>query len=233
VVFLDSDDLLAESYVEKQMLTMSRLKSPTFVYCFTKLFNSGGIVSDRHIPQVEVDRILPDILFRGRVWCTSSCLWNKNILAQIAPFHGYVWEDYRMDVAAALINNYVGCTPEYLCFYRVDSQEKLSIVSQGHYLNQLKSVDGILRSIWESKKTFPEFDCAIAKLTDRYLTCLIKLNGDSAFGYLAANAARVKLFPKLLSYWLSVMRFSPARIRLSGLRFARRIVRRALSTKCQ
>src|SRR5690606_30464390 len=56
LVFLDSDDRLAESYVERQVMTMRRLGNPAFVYCFTKVFNGDGIVCDRHVPQVDVGR---------------------------------------------------------------------------------------------------------------------------------------------------------------------------------
>lgn len=63
--FLDSDDRLGERCVERQVKTMQHLDNPAFVYCFTKLFNRDGIISDRHVAQVAVDQILPDIFLRG------------------------------------------------------------------------------------------------------------------------------------------------------------------------
>lgn len=232
VVFLDSDDLLAETYLERQIETMRRLGKPTFVYCYTKLFNSEGIISDRPVPQILVDRILPDVFLNGRVWCTSACLWNRSVLEQITPFEGFVWEDYRMDVSAALLDNRIGTTPEYLCLYRVDSEEKLSDTLDRDYFKTLQSVDGILRTIYISQKRFPEFDCVMAKMRNKYLTCLIKLNREPAIeGYY--EPPHTKMFPGGLRYWLFLQRHLPLNIRLMGLRVAKRIAKRAVVKNCR
>lgn len=232
VVFLDSDDLLADSYLEKQVTTMKRLGNAAFVYCFTKLFDGGGILSDRRVPQVETNRILPDMFLKGRIWCTSACLWNRAILARITPFDGYIWEDYRMDVSAALITNQVGCTPEYLCYYRVDSGEKLSVNLKRDYLKLLYSVVGILRTIVDSQARFPGYDCVMAKLANKYLTCLIKLNDNPAVqGYY--DLICVKLLPWGLRYWLLAQKHFRGNSRLIGLRIAKRVVKRVEGRMCQ
>lgn len=231
VVFLDSDDLLAETYLERQVASMRRCAKVTFVYCFTKLFSSEGIISDRHVPQVEVERILPDMFAKGRIWCTSACMWNRAILAGIVPFDGYMWEDYRMDVSAALLNNQIGCTPEYLCFYRVDSGEKLSVSLERDFLKILYSVEGIMKTISNSRKRFPGYDCVMAKLTNKYLTCLIKLNSDPAIDVYYENS-RIKPLPQRLRYWLLMHRYFSRQGRLFGLRVAKKVTKHGMTRKC-
>lgn len=232
VVFLDSDDLLAETYLEKQVETIRKYDNATFVYCFTKLFNIQGIIADRHVPQVEVKRILPDMFARGRIWCTSACLWDRAILSRVVPFDGYMWEDYRMDVSAAVINNQIACTPEYLCFYRVDSGEKLSVSLERDYLKILYSVQGTIKTFSDSRKRFPGYNCVMAKLTNKYLTCLIKLNSDPAVN-LYYESSRMRSIPWRLRIWLLVHRHFSKQGRLLGLRLAKKVAKRGLIRKCQ
>src|SRR5690606_16484606 len=106
------------------------------------------------------------------------------------------WEDYRLDVAAALLRNVVVCTPEYLCYYRVDTEGKLSRDRNRHHAKLLYSVDGILQTIWKSGQSFPSFDCVVARIEGKYLSCLIELNDHDQIKQMCRNASNVKLFPR-------------------------------------
>src|SRR5690606_4887804 len=132
VVFLDSDDLLGSTFIERQVSTLKKSDDAIFAYCFTKEFSKDGIQGDRRGSQKCIDRVLPEIILEGRIWCTSSCLWSKKYLSSVDRFGGYSWEDYRLDISASLLRNVVACTPEYLCYYRVGSDDKLSASGDGH-----------------------------------------------------------------------------------------------------
>lgn len=135
-----------------------------------------------------------------------------------------------MDVSAALINNRVGCTLEYLCYYRVDSDEKLS-TQNPDYLRTLYSVDGILRTIFQSGKKFPAFEFVIAKMANKYLTCLIQLNNDPAVGNYCSGVPYVKLFPTSVRGLFAIRKFLSGRARLWALRLAKKKVKRILTAK--
>lgn len=220
IVFLDSDDILAPTFVEKQLRTLNNGGDPAFAYCFTKLFDQTGILGDRGVEQVQVTRILPDIMTHGRVWCTSACLWNRKYLLSIERFGGYQWEDYRLDITMGLIHNVIACTPDYLCFYRVDSSKKLSRDDAARNSRLLESIQGILQSLKKSGANFEGSAKVERRLLTKYVGCLSRIERGMIFdGYHQWLAGFLAAWPSLAWFQLTTaLPFFAKRMSLKLLR---------------
>lgn len=125
--FLDSDDKIHPNFYQEAIDLFMSSPNCSFVYCFTKTFDSSGITGDRSIKQICTSDILPSIAKYGRIWSTSSCIWKSSVVINHGEWiNSKVWEDYFFDIRVGLRNNQIRCLPKYYCFYRMDSQEKIS-----------------------------------------------------------------------------------------------------------
>lgn len=124
--FLDSDDLIKGNFYLQLTEKIIEDESLSFVYCYTRIFNQDKIIGDRK-NQFVVNNIVSTIYTHGRIWCTASCLWRKEILLKYGKWESTnIWEDYFLDLHVGLRNSHISCVPEYLCYVRRGENESLS-----------------------------------------------------------------------------------------------------------
>jgi hypothetical protein len=92
-------------------------------YCKTSIFSQlplNGNEPTRKRNDEEFTQFLP-IIFRGRPWSTSSCLWTRNASEMIGQWmDAWTWEDVEYDCRAGCKDITVLFLPESLCYKRED-----------------------------------------------------------------------------------------------------------------
>lgn len=173
VHFLDSDDKIHPDFYAEAVDVLLKKPGASFVYCFTKTFDSDKINGDRIVPQEIAENILPTIYEKGRIWSTSACVWRKSITDRIGSWINGVWEDYHFDVKGGLINNEICCVPKYYCFYRVDSSFKFSeIKSFGKVLSKAKTINCMLAPSYLAGGHTSHRTALVNWLTKKFITQL-------------------------------------------------------------
>lgn len=121
ICYLDSDDLFAPQKIEKQVSALIANPQKGMCYCKTAEFKELPIRGDellRNRNDREFDAFLP-ILFNGRPWSTSACMWTRSATDLIGPWSdAWTWEDYEYDCRAGCKDIKIICLPEILCFKR-------------------------------------------------------------------------------------------------------------------
>ena len=142
LVFLDSDDILKDTYLEKMIREIT--SDLLFVYCNASWVD-GTIYKNSDVSHQSV---LPTLIQYGRPWHTVSIFWNKLYV----PFFDEElrsWEDYLFEFTAALTNNRITHINEVLVL--VGKVGELSLSSHSGtltgWLNKLKAIDRMLAKL--------------------------------------------------------------------------------------
>ncbi|NLN25456.1 MAG: glycosyltransferase family 2 protein [Bacteroidetes bacterium] len=126
IAFLDSDDYWDPVFLEKTLNIFDESKDDlVMVYVNTLAIDSKGTKPKRD-GKVDTSVILPYILTDVRPWATSSCLWRADLIKDIKWGTNRNWEDYVFDVRAAMVNNHVAHIDEFLVYYDLEGNQKLS-----------------------------------------------------------------------------------------------------------
>lgn len=126
IAFLDSDDYWDAGFLEKTLNIFDESKDDlVMVYVDTLAVDAKGTKPKRD-GKVDTSVILPYILTEVRPWATSSCLWRADLIKDIKWGTNRNWEDYVFDVRVAMVNNHVAHIDEFLVYYDLEGNQKLS-----------------------------------------------------------------------------------------------------------
>lgn len=138
IIFLDSDDYLAPTFIEKCLETALILNND-FAFIYSKVGQVDEIeqfIRERVVNNCYPSLIMPHIFLDGRAWATSSCFWNKNVISDIEWADYRCWEDYLFDVQASFVNNKIGFINEILVYYDASGEDKLSKIAKGKQIDE-------------------------------------------------------------------------------------------------
>lgn len=133
IAFLDSDDYWDSFFLQKCLEQFKDANNnPGMVFTNTLSVTKTGSFPKRKW-ETRTETILPNILINNRPWATSSCLWRADIIKNTKWINTRSWEDYVFDVCVALKCNNVSQIDEFLVFYDVEGNDKLS---KSNYFNR-------------------------------------------------------------------------------------------------
>jgi glycosyltransferase involved in cell wall biosynthesis len=120
IQYLDSDDWIAPTKLERQVAALRERPEADVCYCITAEegpgAKSGRAVSARTGENLE--RLFPDLL-AGRCWQTVSPLWRRSLTDRIGPWTALRQEeDWEYDARAAALGADLIWLPERLAVYR-------------------------------------------------------------------------------------------------------------------
>jgi glycosyltransferase involved in cell wall biosynthesis len=120
VQYLDSDDWITPTKLERQVAVLREHPEADVCYCITMEERPGavpaGTVSARTGEKLE--RLFPDLL-AGRCWQTVSPLWRRSLTERIGPWTALRQEeDWEYDARAAALGAVLVWLPERLAIYR-------------------------------------------------------------------------------------------------------------------
>lgn len=154
IIFLDSDDYLAPTFIEKCLETALILNND-FAFIYSKVGQvdeNEQFIRERVVNNCYPSLIMPHIFLDGRAWATSSCFWNKNVISDIEWADYRCWEDYLFDVQASFVNNKIGFINEILVYYDASGEDKLSNLDKTkQVIEKSKSVNAIFEKMHNSR----------------------------------------------------------------------------------
>ncbi len=161
ICYLDSDDLLDPSKIEKQVKALLQNPEAGMCYCQTTEFSKLPISGNeplRNRNDQSYREIFPTI-FRGRPWSTSACMWTRYATDLIGPWFGSsTWEDYEYDCRAGCSGIKIQFLPEVLCYKRNDTNipQLSSRTSSDTIRYQAYSIIEMTKNLISSKKIHDE-----------------------------------------------------------------------------
>ena len=133
VVFLDSDDLLSPSCLERRVARMDTSPDCQYGVYRTELF--ADRIGDRAVLwNVFTDaNDLHRFLNLDIVWCTMSPIWRREALRQLGGFHENLlsFQDWALHTRALIagLQYYKDPTVDNFCRHRHDGADQISAVS--------------------------------------------------------------------------------------------------------
>lgn len=189
LVFLDSDDILKDTYLEKMIREIT--SDLLFVYCNASWVD-GTIYKNSDVSHQSV---LPNLIQNGRPWHTVSILWNKLHI----PFFNEelrAWEDYLFEFTAALSNNGIRHINEILVI--IGNVDKLSLSSKAGttigWRDNIKAIDLMLVQLelfgfWRNIKV-------VCFLLLKYTHFAIRLQEVENDRFMKFNSKILRFFPR-------------------------------------
>lgn len=150
IIFLDSDDYLAPTFIEK-CIEKALIQENDFSFIYSKVGlvdENEQFIRERVVNNYYPLLVMPHIFMSGRAWATSSCFWNKSFIDGVEWAAYRCWEDYLFDVEASLVNNKIGFVDEILVYYDSSGKDKLSKTKNGMQIEEKsKSLQVILEKL--------------------------------------------------------------------------------------
>ncbi|WP_242117955.1 glycosyltransferase family 2 protein [Aestuariivivens sediminicola] len=202
IVFLDSDDYWAPLFLEKIVDALKMNQQAIMAYTQGYLLDADGIITkDSSKKLVKPNNILPSVLQYRRPWFTSACVWRTSKIKRLKWLETRAWEDYAFDVNAAIICNIVICVDEFLIYYDISGEDKLS--DQSAYqasIEKNKSIIHIAKCINQSNFFR---DHLIKRLITKLLisNLIALLSNDIEIRELYLNS--VAMIRKYRGFWIS------------------------------
>ena len=167
--YLDSDDLWAATFVERQVTVLLDHPEAGFSYCVSREFERTPITGSeplRRMSDQEHRSLLPVVLEK-RPWSTASCMWTSNASDRIGPWSPlWNWEDREYDCRAGCLAVGVTFVGEALCFKRRSGTS----ISQEYSPRMSESLaEAILRMDEAIERSGRRDDPAIAQGIDQLL----------------------------------------------------------------
>lgn len=132
VMFLDSDDILAEKCLESRIACFQKNPSLDFVLGTTFLFNERpfdlGMLWNRSTGQAPLDILR--FLRQDMPWHTMSPLWRRQSFLRTGGWNETLlaFQDWELHIRACFLNmQYKQSHDEPDCFYRLPSKDRHSI----------------------------------------------------------------------------------------------------------
>lgn len=197
IAFLDSDDYWHPDFLEACIEVYNTHTNISMVYANSMKVNEGIIKEAKRLRNFERNHILPDILFKGRAYATSACLWNMNFVKNINWIDARCWEDYAFDVEVAIANNLIVAIDKKLVYYDTSGDDKLSKQKNTDIAKEKnKSIYHISEQLLHSR--YNE-DLAVKK----YISILIILNIVKLLEYEVSDKAYYDKLKLSLTHWRS------------------------------
>lgn len=195
IAFLDSDDYWHPDFLKECVEMFSIHPNLSMVYTNSLKVSNGHIKEAKRLKNFERKTIIPDILFKGRAYATSACLWNMNSINNIDWVDTRNWEDYVFDVFVAIHNNDIISINKSLMFYEISGSDKLSKQKNTDIVKEKnKSIYQISERLLNSN--FKE-DIAVKK----YISILIILNIVKLLKYRVEDKQYFEILILSISQW--------------------------------
>ncbi|MCK7589901.1 glycosyltransferase family 2 protein [Subsaxibacter sp. CAU 1640] len=135
IAFLDCDDYWHKDFLSKLINALANQPDIVMAYSLSYNMQNGASIGVKKKERLSVrNAILPDILFKSKAWATSACLWRFDLIKHKQFPNHRNWEDYVFDIKVAIDHNSVFCLQEYLTYYDVTGDDKLSADVNAHAL---------------------------------------------------------------------------------------------------
>lgn len=120
IQYLDSDDWIAPTKLERQVMVLRDHPAADICYCRVTDVDEAGVRSpaDSMRTGCEFAALFPELL-AGRIWPTMSPLWRRSLTDRIGPWTALCQEeDWEYDARAATLGAVPVWLPELLAVYR-------------------------------------------------------------------------------------------------------------------
>jgi glycosyltransferase involved in cell wall biosynthesis len=159
VIFLDSDDALAPSCLERRVQVMEEEPALDFAVfptrVFLEKFGDSAVLWNIFTAESDLDRFLRlDV-----PWQTAGPIWRKASLARVGPWDERIrsWQDWEFHIRALLVGSRYRRVPEPDSYWRSMRPGSISHAARSHRFvaNRVAMLKRIVRALQQRRQMTP------------------------------------------------------------------------------
>lgn len=178
ICFLDSDDVLETTFIEKQIEVLFSNIEASMVICQMAYF-VDKLDNKRIAPKIDYPISIERYLSQDIQWFTSSVVWRRSFILSLGGFNEKLamWQDWELNIRCLMNKCGMLVNDEVLLYYRYKWDKKqitMSSTNNGdsikiRYLSYYESRMVLLREYLSSDFVN---DFSVRKMVVRHLSCL-------------------------------------------------------------
>ncbi|MFC1605456.1 glycosyltransferase family 2 protein [Pseudomonadota bacterium] len=179
IQYLDSDDLLKPSKLERQVAVMREHSEAGVSYCVTHRRNTvTGLIIPWAQTEESIENLFPSFLPK-RGWATLTPLWRRSVCEQIGPWADFrVMEDWEHDLRAGMLGIMPVHVPEVLCEVRDHEQNRASGMNTGFTRDLTRDFFRAHESVWLHMKSHGLTDWSYTERFSRTMFWVARMCGS-------------------------------------------------------
>ena len=191
IQYLDSDDLLEPTKVEKQVAALQQHPEAGVCYCITMRRDpKTGEMKPWARTAEEITDLFPSFLPK-RGWATLTPLWRRSVCEQIGPWGNFrVLEDWDHDLRAGMLGVKPVHVAEPLCTVQDHGDQRASGMNTGFTPDLTHEFFRAHESVWTHMKSYRLTDWGYVQRFSRTMFWVARMCGSFGLEKDAETALR-------------------------------------------